>query len=61
MLLKLLLELFYAFEPNHHPSPLPRPITFLMAIPLKSKVNKFTYGIINQSIIATITRLETFW
>ena len=35
-------------------------VTFQMASPLKSKVNKFPHGIINQSIIGTITRLETF-
>ena len=43
---------FYAFAPT------PKDITLLMASPLKRKVNKFLYGILNQSIIATIT--ETF-
>ena len=41
---------FYAFARHH----------LQMASPLKSKVNKFPYGMINQSIIATITSLETF-
>ena len=58
ILLKLLLEFFYAFKPKSNNFPPPRPITFLMASSLKSKVNKFPYGIINQSIIATKT--ETF-
>ena len=53
--------IFYAFEPksNNSSPPLPpRFITFLMASCLKSKVDKFPYGIINQSTIATTT--ETF-
>ena len=43
---------FYAFAP---PPPTPKDITLLMASPLKRKVNKFPYGTLNQSIIATIT------
>ena len=49
---------FYAFAPPPPPPPTPKDITLLTASPLKRKVNKFPYGTLNQSIIATIT--ETF-
>ena len=52
---------FYAFALQiSNPPPLnpPKDITLLMAGPLKRKGDKFPYGILNQSIIATIT--ETF-
>jgi len=52
---------FCFFAPDPPPPPPlqpPKDITLLMASPLKRKGNKFPYGILNQSIIATIT--ETF-
>ena len=53
--------IFLCFCPPDLQPPTPQPpkdITLLMAGPLKRKGDKFPYGILNQSIIATIT--ETF-